>query len=68
VNFELALSETNDAKRYELYHKMEEIIMEEAPIIPLYYDEVVRFVQNYVTDLGFNAMNKLDLKRVRINK
>lgn len=68
VNFELALSETNNEKRYALYNKMEEIILEEAPIIPLYYDEVIRFVQNYVEGLSVNAMNRLELKKVRLKK
>ncbi|MBX7094982.1 MAG: ABC transporter substrate-binding protein [Flavobacteriales bacterium] len=68
VNFELSLTETDEMKRYELYTKMEEILLEEAPVIPLYYDEVVRFVHNYVEGLSVNAMNRLELKRVKINK
>jgi peptide/nickel transport system substrate-binding protein len=47
---------------------MEEIILEEAPVIPLYYDEVIRFVQKYVEGLEVNAMNQLNLKRVRLKK
>jgi hypothetical protein len=34
-------------------------------IIPLYYDNVLRFQHNYVEGLGSNAMNLLDLKRVK---
>ena len=35
--------------RETLYTKMDSIVMQEAPIVPLYYDEVVRFTQNNVT-------------------
>jgi peptide/nickel transport system substrate-binding protein len=62
------MMETNEEERYKLYHKMEEIILEEAPVIPLYYDEVIRFVQKYVEGLEVNAMNQLNLKRVRLKK
>ncbi len=33
--YEQALSETNDAARYELYRKMDRIIITEAPVVPL---------------------------------
>jgi peptide/nickel transport system substrate-binding protein len=45
---------------------MDRIIIEEAPIVPLYYDEVLRFVRKGVTGLEPNAMNLLDLRRVKI--
>lgn len=64
--FEAALKETDELKRFELYRQMEEILLEEAPVIPLFYDEVIHFVQNNVEGLELNAMNMLNLKRVRI--
>jgi oligopeptide transport system substrate-binding protein len=67
VNFEKAQTELNDSARYVYYHKMEEVIREEAPVIPLYYDEVIRFVKNNVSGLEVNAMNMLELKRVKVN-
>lgn len=68
VNFEKSLTELDEQARYELYRNMEQILLEEAPVIPLYYDEVVRFVQKYVKGLDVNAMNQLDLKRVQLDK
>ena len=56
----------NEAKRFAMYQAMDRIIIEEAPIIPLYYDEVLRFVRKGVTGLEPNAMNLLDLRRVKI--
>ena len=47
---------------------MEQIIFEEAPVIPLFYDESIRICQSYVTGLETNAMNTLDLKRVKMKK
>jgi peptide/nickel transport system substrate-binding protein len=44
---------------------MDSIIMEELPVIPLYYDKVVRFVGKDVTGIGINPMNLLVLKRVK---
>ena len=44
---------------------MDSIVMEKAPIVPLFYDEVVRFTRKNVTGLGINPINLLDLKRVK---
>jgi len=57
--------ETKDSIRFILYKKMDSIIVSEAPVVPLYYDVVTRFVQNNVVGLGTNPINLLNLKRVR---
>jgi peptide/nickel transport system substrate-binding protein len=44
---------------------MEKIIMEEAPVVVLYYDQVLRFVQNNVDGMNSDAMNLLTLKKVK---
>jgi oligopeptide transport system substrate-binding protein len=49
-----------------MYQEMERIVIEEAPVVPLYYDEVARFVRKNVTGLQNNAMNLLDLKMVKL--
>ena len=64
--YELALMEKNDSARYALYHKMERIIIDDAPIVPIYYDEVLRFTQKRVKYLNSNGLNLLDLKRVKL--
>ena len=43
---------------------MDSLVMQEAPIISLYYDEVVRFTRQNVNNLGINPINMLDLKKV----
>ena len=63
--YEKSELEKDDQIRYSNYQKMENIILEAAPIVPLYYDQVARFYQKSVTGLGNNPMNLLTLKRVR---
>ena len=63
-----AMREQNDSARYALYNQMDQLILEEAPIVPLYYDEVVRFVKPDVEGLPMNPMNLLILKEVRKTK
>jgi len=64
--YEKAQSETNDSTRYHYYQEMDKIIIEEAPVVTLYYDQVVRLIQKNVTDLGINPVNLLTLKTVKI--
>ena len=54
------------ANRIPLYEKMDSIVINQAAIIPLYYDNVLRFTHKSVVGLGSNSMNQLDLKRVKI--
>lgn len=63
--YQRASAETLDSARLVLYAKMDSLVMSEAPVVPLYYDQVLRFYLKIVSGLGGNAMNLLDLKRVR---
>lgn len=63
--YEASLSENKDAQRYELYHQMDKILIEEAPLIFLFYDESSRFARVGIENLSRNAMNLLPLKRVK---
>ena len=64
--YEMAQSETNDSIRHNYYQQMDKIVIEEAPIIPLYYDEVVRLTGKNIKNLGINPVNLLTLKEVKI--
>lgn len=66
--YEQAFLETDDIKREALYKKMDALIMEEAPVIPLFYDKVSRFTGSNVTGLGINPLNLLTLKSVKKTK
>lgn len=65
--YEKAVAEKEVAKRNEMYVEMESIIHEEAPIVPLYYDEALRITQKRVSGLMPNPLNLLQLKQVTIN-
>jgi len=45
---------------------MDRIIVEEAPVIILYYDEVIRMTQKNVTGLEADPMNILRLEKADI--
>jgi len=57
-------SEPDAVKRLQLYRQMDSIIVAEAPVVPLYYDMVVRFSPPEIRGLGSNPMNLLVLKSV----
>ena len=63
--YDIAMSTINDSIRYAYYRQMDRLIMEEAPVVVLYYDQVLRFVQKNIEGLGSDPMNLLTLKRVR---
>ena len=61
-------AETNDSVRAELYKRMNAIVIDEAPVVVLYYDQILHFTHKNVKGLRSNAMNALDLRRVKIEK
>jgi peptide/nickel transport system substrate-binding protein len=63
--YEKSMSTVNDSIRFSYYRQMENIIMEEAPVVILYYDQVLRFIQKNIDGLGSNPMNLLTLKHVK---
>ncbi|HZX63003.1 MAG TPA: ABC transporter substrate-binding protein [Bacteroidales bacterium] len=65
VLFEKAMACTNDSARFIYYRKLEKIIMDDAPVVVLYYDQVLRFVQNNIEGMDSDPMNLLTLKKVR---
>ena len=65
--FEKAITETNDSLRYQLYQQADQLMMEDAPVVPLWYDVVVHLVQPNVKGFPANALNLLELRRVQMN-
>ena len=59
-------SENNPERRVELYREMDSLVMQEAPVMVLYYDQILHFTHKNVHGLQSNAMNNLDLRFVKI--
>jgi peptide/nickel transport system substrate-binding protein len=55
-----------DTLRWKLYRQMDSLAINQAPLVPLYYDQRLHFIQNNVTGLSSTPMNLIDLKRVRV--
>ncbi len=66
--YESAFMLNNQVERGELYRKMDSLVMSKAPVVNLFYDEVVRLTGNDISGLGINPTNLLDLKRVKKTK
>ena len=54
-------------ERARYYTEMDSLMMQDAPVVVLFYDEVLRFVNKRVQNMGSNPTNLLDLRRVRID-
>lgn len=66
--YEKALLEENDSIRYDMYRQMDKMIIADAPIVPLWYDMVIRLIHPYVKNFRPNSLNLLELRTVRIEK
>ncbi|MBS1729746.1 MAG: ABC transporter substrate-binding protein [Bacteroidetes bacterium] len=64
--YEKALIETNDSIRYTLYRQMDQMVIDDAPVVPIFYDEVIHLVQPNITGFYPTSMNMLELRTVDI--
>lgn len=62
--YEDALSEKDDKKKTIIFRKMDSIIIDESPIVPLWYDQVIHLVHKNVKNFYPTAMNMLELRKV----
>ena len=62
--FESTYNEQNSTKRKKMYQILDSLVLENSPIIPLYYDKVMRFSQMNIEGLTTNPVNQLNLKKV----
>jgi peptide/nickel transport system substrate-binding protein len=63
--YAMAVKESNAEKRYSLYWQMDKILMADMPVIPLWYDCVLQLRQPELAGFHPNALNHMELKRVR---
>jgi peptide/nickel transport system substrate-binding protein len=63
--YEQALSLTSDSARNAVYQEMDRIIIDDAPIVPLWYDEAIHLVQPGLIGFYPNGLNLLELRHAR---
>ena len=65
VLYESALSEKNDSIRYKLYRQMDQLVINDAPVVPLWYDMAIHLVRTNIKGFKPNSLNLLELRRVK---
>ena len=60
--YSVATNTYNNKKRVKIYKEMDSLMIEESPVVILYYDKVIRFVQNNIKGMQANPINLLNLK------
>jgi ABC-type transport system substrate-binding protein len=63
--YEKALAEKSDSARYNLYRQMDQKIINDAPIVPLWYDMAIHLVHTNIKNFYPNSLNLLELRRVK---
>jgi oligopeptide transport system substrate-binding protein len=61
-----SLIENNDSIRYDDYRKMDQLVISDAPVVTLWYDEVIHLVNPAVSGFEANGLNLLELRYTRI--
>lgn len=63
--YKIALGLEDYNQRISLYQTMDSLAMDSYPIVPLYYDKAIRFVQKNINGFELNPINLLVLKTVK---
>lgn len=66
--YEQALAEKNDSVRKKIYQQADQLMIKDAPVVPLWYDMVIRLVKPYVKNFTPNSLNLLELRKVKLDK
>ncbi len=62
--YEQAILQPDALRRTNMYHAMDQILMDELPVIVLFYDQTAWFSQNQIHGLRTNPLNLLKLQYV----
>ena len=68
ILYERSLAEKNDSVRNQIYQDADRYVINDAPVVPLWYDMVIHLVHPYVTSFTANSLNLLELRKVKLNK
>ena len=62
--YEKAVAEKSDSLRYKLYQQMDQHIINDAPVVPLWYDMAIHLVHPNIKNFVPNSLNLLELRNV----
>ncbi len=62
--YEMAIGETDQQLRYSYYRQMDSIVIDEAPVVFLFYDQVALLASKNVQNISSNALNLLQVKQL----
>jgi peptide/nickel transport system substrate-binding protein len=63
--YEKANAEKNDSVRYTLYQQMDQLLMNDAPVVPLWYDMAIHLVHTNIKGFVPNSLNLLELRKTK---
>ena len=63
--YRAAVQEPVDSVRHQMYVRMDQRVMDNAPVIPLWYDMAIHLVKPGVEHFLPNAINLLELRKVK---
>ena len=66
--YEKANAEKSDSSRYKLYLQMDQLMTNDAPVVPLWYDMAIHLVHTNVKGFVPNSLNLLELRKTKIEK
>ncbi len=66
--YEKAISKSDLKERYEFYYQAEQIAVDKAPMIFIYYDEHYRLLQPYVKGYGLDPMHRVNFRTLWLDK
>ncbi|MBU1010931.1 MAG: ABC transporter substrate-binding protein [Bacteroidetes bacterium] len=64
--YDKAMQTTDPAERLQYYTQLDSLVMDEAAVVVLFYDESLRFVNKRVAHFNGNPINLLDLRKVEL--
>ena len=64
--YKKSLVENNDSLRFDFYRQMDQLVIRDAPVVPLWYDQVIHLVNPAVSGFEANGLNLLELRHTRI--
>lgn len=64
--YEEAIRTKNESTKYDLYNEMNRLVIEEAPVIFLFYDQTANFYRKGIKGMPTNAINFLNPKSITL--